>query len=134
MKKMIQVILVNHCPEIKKEIEQSIQESGIPCNVKNILNGGHALLHLLHLHLKEQINEVPILILLNLNTPIVDGLTFLKEYRTLRDFKKENICIAIIDKDLAEGQKDKVETLGVTNFLAPSRFPGFLAGIYSVAI
>ena len=134
MKKMIQVILVNHNPEIKKEIEKSIVDSGIPCQIKNVLNGGHALLHLFHLHLHDKVNEAPILILLNLNTPIVDGLEFLKEYRTLRDFKKENICIAIIDNDLTSIQKAKAESLGCPNFLSASLFPAFLGGLDTVSI
>jgi CheY-like chemotaxis protein len=134
MKKMIQVILVNHIPEIKKEIEKSISDSGISCQVKNVLNGGHALLHLFHLHLNNKVNESPILILLNLNTPIVDGLEFLKEYRTLRDFKKENICVAIIDNELTSFQKEKAESLGFSNFLSTSLFAGFLGGLDTVSV
>jgi CheY-like chemotaxis protein len=134
MKKMIQVILVNHIPEIKKEIEKSISDSGISCQVKNVLNGGHALLHLFHLHLNNKVNEAPILILLNLNTPIVNGLEFLKEYRTLRDFKKENICVAIIDNDLTSMQKEKAESLGFSNFLSTSLFAGFLEGLDTVSV
>jgi DNA-binding response OmpR family regulator len=129
MKKMIQVILVNHNPDIKREVETSIEASGIACNIKTVLNGGHALLHLFQLHLHNRLSENQVLIILNLNTPIVDGLEFLKEFRTVRDFKKENISIAVLDNDLTLMQKTKAENLGACNFLSSALFPAFLAGL-----
>lgn len=134
MENMLQIILVNHNPQISNEILKSINASGILCQVKSVLNGGHALLHLFHLHLYDRINRGKILILLNLHTPVVDGFEFLKEYGLLRDFKKEHISIAVINKELNPIDKSKAENLGVFNFFPSALCPEYLKKLTSPGI
>jgi hypothetical protein len=134
MENIVQIILVNHNPQISNEILKGIHASGILCQVKNVLNGGHALLHLFHLHLYDRINRGKILILLNLHTPVVDGFEFLKEFGLLKDFKKEHICIAVINNELNQVDKSKAQDLGVLNFLPSSLCPEFLRNLISPGI
>lgn len=119
MEKMIQVILVEHNPASQKEIEKNIREAGITNQVKIALNGGHALLYLDHLHLTDKVKDNQVIILLNLDTPLVDGLSFLKDYQASKNFKKENIQIAVIDDNLSADKKAKAESMGVSCFLSP---------------
>jgi len=117
MKKVIQVMLVNNNSYQNAEIEKSIKSAGITNDVKMAVNGGHGILHLHHLQLSEKINEGVVLVLLNLNTPMVDGFEFLNQFKYSRDLRKENIVIVVLDKNLPEDQKAKAEKLGITHFV-----------------
>lgn len=123
MEKLIQVIIANQDQGQNIEIEKALRDSGLKCNIKMAVNGGHALLHIQQLHLNGKIDGGLILVLLNINTPMVNGFEFLHQYKTTVDFKKRNIKIAVIDKDLSRKQKEKVENMGVSDFISLLSFP-----------
>ena len=118
MKNLTQIILVSHDNEANNHIQNNIRQSGILVNVKIALNGGHALLYLNHLQLCNKTNDGIILVLLNMDTPVVDGVKFLAEYKQTRNLQKENICIMVIDDKLNEDKKSKALSLGISHFLS----------------
>lgn len=114
---IIQVIIVNHDSAQSTEIQKAVKESGLAEKVKIAVNCGHALLYIDHLHLNGRIQEGEILVLLDMHTPIVNGISFLKEFQALRHLKKEKIRLAVMDKDLSEEQKQKIMSFGKTQFI-----------------
>lgn len=120
MKKINQVIIVNHDSLQNRELEKTIGESGIASNIRIAVNGGHAFLHISQLHLNGKINDGPILVLLNLNTPMVNGFEFLNEFNETKDLKKETIQIVVIDQDLSAQQKARAQKLGISYFVSIS--------------
>lgn len=134
MKQMIQVIIVNQDQEQNSGIEKTIRNSGLNCNVKIAVNGGQALLQIDHLHLIQKINDKPILVLLDINTPIVNGYEFLHQYKIARNLRKENIHIVVIDKGLSQTQKTKVENLGISIFVSLLSSPKGLMEIINSTI
>jgi len=52
-----------------------------------------------------------------MNTPVVDGIKFLSEYKSCRDLNKENICIVVIDDNLDNEKQTKALSLGINRFL-----------------
>ena len=117
MKNLSQIILVSHNNEANNHIQNSIRECGILVNIKIALNGGHALLYLNHLNLCNKINEGIVLVLLTMDTPVVDGFKFLTEYKGVTDLHKENICVVVVDSTMDEEKRNKAISLGVSNFL-----------------
>ncbi|HEY8400097.1 MAG TPA: hypothetical protein VIK89_02485 [Cytophagaceae bacterium] len=85
-------------------------------NIKVAFNGGHALAYLDQLHLENKLQDQKIVILLHMNTPIVDGLDFLKKF-SFRQFPKENILIIGINDGLADSIMNIAEKTGVECFL-----------------
>jgi hypothetical protein len=117
MKRYIQVVLVNHIPQMNNDLEKRILELGLTKDVKTAVNGGHAFLHINHLHLSGKIHEGNIFLLLNPETPMVTGLEFLTEYKDARDLKKEKINIAILDNGLTIEFKRKIKQFGIESFV-----------------
>jgi len=119
MENISQIILVSHNNEANNHIQNSIRECGILVNIKIALNGGHAMLYLNHLNLCKKIGDGMVLVLLTMDTPVVDGFKFLTEYKGTRDLYKykENICIMVINDNLSEDKKNKAIDLGISNFL-----------------
>src|SRR6185312_7570729 len=116
MKNLTQIILVNHDNGINNQIQNIMRECGISTNIKIALNGGHALLYLNHLQLCDKTSNGTILVILNMNTPVVDGIKFLSEYKSCRDLNKENICIVVIDDNLDNEKQTKALSLGINRF------------------
>lgn len=120
MQKIDQVIIVGNNRDFTSRIKSSIESSGMAEQVKTALNGGHAFLVLDHLHLGKKLKESKVLVLLDMDTPIVDGWDFLKDYSNAARLEKENIVIVILNDHLTNEEKTKASKMGANYFLFSS--------------
>lgn len=117
MHNKLQFLLVNHNSLINKQIEDSLRKIGVNSSIKVALNGGHALMCLEHYHLCNKIKDSTLIVLLNLNTPMVDGLEFLKGFQDNKSFLKENIIIVGLNEGLSVEKKAVAEELGLKKYV-----------------
>jgi len=116
MNKVNQVLLVDNDLSSNSEKENLIKKSGISQQVKVTVNGGHALLYLDQISHKLN-DDSKIVILLNMDTPIVNGFDFLNGYKTCSGINKKNILIIVIEDNLCSEKIEKAKRLGVCNFI-----------------
>lgn len=86
------------------------------CNTIKVYNNGkHALDHLKY-KMENQM-ELPDVILLDLNMPVMDGWQFLDQYMKIK--KKKSIPIYIVSSSIDPADKNKLSTYPeVTNFIS----------------
>jgi len=118
MHNKLQFLVVNHNNLINKQIEDSLKQIGVNASIKVALNGGHALMCLEHYHLCNKIKDCTLIVLLNLNTPMVDGLEFLKSYQENKSFLKENIIVIGLTEGLSMEKKAVAEELGLRRYVS----------------
>ena len=77
-------------------------------NVQIALNGKEALDHIVSC----KKDELPSLILLDINMPMMDGFQFLEAYKELEEKKKGSIVIMMLTTSIAEEDKNRAEKYG----------------------
>ena len=110
MQKLQQVLLVDDDAISNSTNGRLIINAGLTSEVKVTLNGGHAICYL-----NQKFSDIPVgasklLILLDLEMPIMNGFEFLEFYNKCNFLNKENICIAVMtdsynDNDIARAKK-----------------------------
>lgn len=111
-----QILLVDDDNAINLHHERLIKESGLCKNVKITLNGGHAFLYLCQKYSNYNSNT-KLLILLDMDMPIMNGYDFLNSYNSCTFINKENIFIALMT-DTPENELLDMKALGVSYFVS----------------
>jgi CheY-like chemotaxis protein len=89
-------------------IKKSLSAMGINNEVISFLNGSDALEELTKL--KNDNQELPGIILLDINMPIMDGWEFLTEFRKLNSTAPKKIPIYIVSSSIANEDFEKSKT------------------------
>ncbi len=89
-------------------IKKSLSAMGINNEVISYLNGSDALEELLQF--KNNNQELPGIILLDINMPIMDGWEFLTEFRKLNSTNTKKIPIYIVSSSIANEDFEKSKT------------------------
>jgi CheY-like chemotaxis protein len=112
----LQILIVDDDKISNLEVIRVIKESGITNCVKTALNGGHALLQLSQIY--NNLHGSNLLILLDLQMPIMDGFSFLKEFERCDYTFKENIKIAVlVNDDTDQDDMEIARRMGVKEFI-----------------
>lgn len=89
-------------------IKKSLSAMGINNEVISFLNGSDALEELIQL--KNNHQELPGIILLDINMPIMDGWEFLTEFRKVNSINPKKIPIYIVSSSIANEDFEKSKT------------------------
>jgi response regulator RpfG family c-di-GMP phosphodiesterase len=95
---------------------EKIKSSGIGRNVKITVNSGHAFLYLNEMN--EKLSFSRLVILMNMETPIMNGFEFLEAYNVNKALNKNNILIIAFNERLTQEKIQKSRYLGISNFIA----------------
>lgn len=117
MQNIDQVIIANHDQNKNDGIANMLRESGFDGIIKRAVNAGQALLYLDHLALVGKLYESKVLVLLNLNTPIITGLEFLSSFNDNKKIRKENVILIVLSDNLKSENVEKSKLKGVKDFL-----------------
>ncbi|NNF01083.1 MAG: response regulator [Bacteroidia bacterium] len=95
---------------IELNVCESILKSTFSCNVQAVKSVAGALDYLNKI---KSVDEVPDIIICDLNLPYLDGYDFVKEYEKLPNLIQDNCKLFVLsgsydDKDIAHFQKEKV--------------------------
>lgn len=89
-------------------MKKSFVAMGVNNEVLSFLNGADALEELIKL--KNNNENLPSIILLDINMPIMDGWEFLKEFRKLHSNISQNIKVYIVSSSIANEDIEKSKT------------------------
>lgn len=129
MKNLYQVLLVDDDTNANNQHARKIKESGFTSCVKVALNGGHALLYLNQIF-QDVRDDRKLLILLDTDMPIMNGLDFLKHYERCEYPCKKNIEIVVmVARDLSSFELELMKSMGVRHFLQKPLDPKHLFDI-----
>ena len=115
METVNQILLVDNQVTSNLLSDTKIKKSGIAYKVKIALNGGHALLYLEQI--QDKLIDSKLVIILNMDTPIMNGYEFINSYRACKNLCRENILLIVINDNLSEERMNMVKNLGVSNFI-----------------
>jgi CheY-like chemotaxis protein len=93
-----------------------LKRLGISGQVLVALNGQEAL-DLLQLHCHEVSEDCPVLILLDVKMPVMDGFAFLEAYHRLPLAQRQAIVIVMLTTSLHPQDVERVEQLNIAGFL-----------------
>jgi CheY-like chemotaxis protein len=117
MKRIDQIILVDNNQSGSLAAIKNIESAGLAENVKLAVNGEHALLVLDHLDLYKRISGRKIIVILNIDTPIMNGIDFLEGYKWRKYPNKEEILIVVTDNTARENI-EKARSLGAKEVIS----------------
>ena len=119
-----------------------IKKADITDNIVTALNGSQALDYLTNSGEYEKENEafpIPMLILLDINMPVMDGWEFAKVFQELDETQKGNSIIIMLTSSLnpddkarainypsIAGFQNKILTMGALNLILNEYFPDYL--------
>ncbi|POY40859.1 response regulator [Flavobacterium alvei] len=90
-------------------INKLIQKMEVFSNYSSFMNGKDAIISLTN-KLEEDSNNLPDIILLDINMPIMDGWEFIEEIKKIKSNIKKHIQIYIVSSSIAIEDKDKSKT------------------------
>ncbi|WP_205502104.1 response regulator [Rufibacter psychrotolerans] len=114
MKKIKSILLIED-DEITNFLNQTvIEETGIAEQIFVALNGLEGLAYLQNLQCPE---DFPALILLDINMPVLDGFSFLEEYKKLPMAKQAVTKIVVLSTSSNDSDLNQMRSLGITTSL-----------------
>ncbi len=124
-----QILLVDKDMTANLEADHKIKQASIAKSVKVTMNGGHAMLYL------EQINEKllnsPLVILLNIDTPIMNGYEFLHSFNNCKSISKDKILVIVLKDNLSEDKINLLKEKGIQHFIQNDFDPKELSSMIS---
>ncbi|MBX9853649.1 MAG: hypothetical protein K2X86_18040 [Cytophagaceae bacterium] len=118
MKEVSHIIIIENNTVAGLLIEKRLREEKYKGEIKITVNGGHAMLYMEYLFLTKKITPSKILILLNINTPIIDGIQFLNNFKKTKNFPKEHIIIITLEDELTAEKKEQIKNIGYEYFIS----------------
>ncbi|WP_210465452.1 MULTISPECIES: response regulator [Rufibacter] len=113
--KRIKSILLIEDDEITNFLNQTvIEETGVAEEIIVALNGLEGLSYLQSLNNPA---DFPSLILLDINMPVLDGFSFLEEYRRLPLVEKSSTKIVVLSTSSNVSDMNQMRSLGITTCL-----------------
>jgi CheY-like chemotaxis protein len=111
---MKKALLVDDDPAMNFVNKIQLQRTGIFNDIKIALNGRQAL-ELIQQSITNS-QELPDIIFLDLNMPVMGGFAFLEAFANLDFNNKDNIKIVILSSSDSQADKDKALGFGITAY------------------
>jgi response regulator RpfG family c-di-GMP phosphodiesterase len=127
METVNQILLVDNQVASNIQTDSKIKKSGLANKVKIALNGGHALLYLEQV--QEKLIDSSLVILLNMDTPIMNGYEFINHYNACKNLCRDKILLIILNDNLSEDRMNSLRKLGINNFINRDFDPQVLSGM-----
>lgn len=116
MKKLNSVLLIDDDMATNFISKMLIKKVGITEHIETTLNGREALDYLTNSGKYEKSDGIfpkPMLILLDINMPVMDGWEFVEAFSKLEENQKENIVIVMLTSSLNPDDKEKASHFSV---------------------
>lgn len=113
---------IDHCVIIDNNtsrtslLEQTIKENMVAANIKLTVNCGHGLVYLKEMW--DKVGERKTLVIMNVNTPIMNGSEFLDELKGTPYSKSQAFLLIVLNDTMSEKDKENYIKKGITNFIS----------------
>ncbi|AOW11216.1 response regulator [Flavobacterium gilvum] len=114
MKKLNSVLLIDDDAATNFISKMLIKKAGITDHIETVLNGKQALEYLTNTGDYERLDSIypkPMLILLDINMPIMDGWEFAEAYSKLNENQKEGTVVVMLSSSLNPDDKERASSL-----------------------
>ena len=116
MQKLTCVLLVDDDPTTNYLNQLLLKRLGVAEQVLVALNGKEAL-DLLHVHCQTPFAACPVLILLDVKMPVMDGFAFLEAYAQLPAAHRQAITTVMLTTSLHPRDVERVQQLNIGGFI-----------------
>lgn len=118
MEKIDFVLIVDNNSLRVAEAQKHLREARIGETIKVAVNGEHALVCLEHLNLFNNLKGKKILVLLNMETPIMNGIEFIESSR-YKNLPGKDLILMVVMKDVSSPYSVEVaKQKGIDSFIS----------------
>jgi CheY-like chemotaxis protein len=108
-------VIIDNNTSRSAALEKALRENKISSNIKHTLNCGHGLVYLKEIW--ENIQNQQALVIMNVHTPIMNGIEFMDELKDTPYSKTKNLMLVAMNDTLDEIDKNKFIEKGITSFI-----------------
>jgi CheY-like chemotaxis protein len=116
MPKIPAVLLVDDDPTTNFLNKKLLLRLGVTDNIRVALNGQEALYEMRE-HCREQPADCPVLVFLDINMPVMNGLQFLEAYQQLPAEEQRAIVVVILTTSVSPRDQQRVQELPIAAYL-----------------
>jgi len=116
MPKLPAVLLVDDDPITNFLNKKLLLRLGVTDNVRVALNGQDAL-HELQQHCREQPADCPVLVFLDINMPVMNGIQFLEAYQQLPAAEQLALVVVMLTTSVSPRDQQLIQNLPVADYL-----------------
>jgi len=116
MPKIPAVLLVDDDPTTNFLNKKLLLRLGVTDNIRVALNGQEAL-HEVRDHCREQPTDCPVLVFLDLNMPVMNGIQFLEAYQQLPVEEQQAVVVVMLTSSVNPRDQQRAQELPIAGYL-----------------
>ena len=116
MPKIPAVLLVDDDPTTNFLNKKLLLRLGVTDNIRVALNGQEAL-HEVREHCREQPTDCPVLVFLDVNMPVMNGIQFMEAYQQLPAEEQRAVVVVMLTTSVSPRDQQRVQELPIADYL-----------------
>ncbi|WP_324680494.1 response regulator [Hymenobacter sp. GOD-10R] len=116
MSKIPAVLLVDDDPTTNFLNKKLLLRLGVTDNIRVALNGQEAL-HEMREHCQEQPTDCPVLVFLDINMPVMNGIQFMEAYQQLPVEEQRAVVVVMLTTSVSPRDQQRVQELPIADYL-----------------
>jgi CheY-like chemotaxis protein len=116
MSKIPAVLLVDDDPTTNFLNKKLLLRLGVTDNIRVALNGREAL-HEMREHCQEQPADCPVLVFLDINMPVMNGIQFMEAYQQLPVEEQRAVVVVMLTTSVSARDQQRVQELPIADYL-----------------
>lgn len=116
MSKIPAVLLVDDDPTTNFLNKKLLLRLGVTDNVRVALNGQEAL-HEMQAHCQQQPADCPVLVLLDINMPVMNGIQFLEAYQQLPVEQQQAVVVVMLTTSVSSRDQQLIQDMPIADYL-----------------
>ncbi|WP_324680547.1 response regulator [Hymenobacter sp. GOD-10R] len=111
------VLLVDDDPTTNFLNKKLLQRLGVTDTIRVALNGQEALYEVRE-HCREQPADCPVLVFLDINMPVMNGIQFMEAYQQLPAAEQRAVVIVMLTTSVSPRDQQRIQALPVAEYLS----------------
>jgi response regulator of citrate/malate metabolism len=117
MEKLPQILIIDDDPLTGYLHKTFIKKVGVSHQIKTLTSGEQAIQYLKECVESKNEENIPQLILLEVDMPMADGFHFLEAYQNLEFKNKDSVAVAVLTCSISKRQKNRTKEYPIKDYI-----------------